>query len=58
MSNTNISGTLLLSVVEAKLARDTEFIGKMDPFAVVQYKQQKFKTKVKDEAGDNPVWNE
>ena len=30
----------------------------MDPFAVIEYRQSKFKTKVKDSAGKMPVWNE
>lgn len=47
-----------LTIVEARLTRDTEFFGKMDPFAVCEYRQQKFKTKVKQNAGKTPVWNE
>ena len=52
------SGRLQLTVVEARLTRDTEFFGKMDPFCQVEYRQQKFKTKVKQNAGKTPVWNE
>jgi len=44
--------------VEAKLTRDTEWFGKMDPFCIVEYRQERFKTAVKDNAGKNPVWNQ
>jgi hypothetical protein len=33
------SGKLRLTIVEAKLTRDTEFFGKMDPFVIVEYRQ-------------------
>lgn len=52
------SGVLALTAIEARLTRDTEAIGKMDPFVRITYGQQQFKTIVKDEAGKNPVWNE
>ena len=52
------SGRLKLNVVQARLTRDTEFFGKMDPFAVIEYRQQKFKTKVKKNAGKTPRWDE
>jgi Ca2+-dependent lipid-binding protein len=44
--------------VEAKLTRDTEFFGKMDPFAVIDYRNERFKTVVKQDAGKVPVWNQ
>jgi Ca2+-dependent lipid-binding protein len=30
----------------------------MDPFCLVEYRQQKFKTAVKQNAGKTPVWNQ
>ena len=51
------SGKLRLTIVEAKLTRDTEFFGKMDPFCIVEYRQERYKTAVKDNAGKTPVWN-
>jgi len=33
-------GTLALTVIEARLTRDTEAIGKMDPFVRITYNQQ------------------
>merc|ERR1711957_917450 len=47
-----------ITLVEAKLTRDTEFFGKMDPFCVLQVRQAIFKTAVKMDAGKTPVWNE
>ena len=44
--------------MEAKLTRDTEFFGKMDPFCVIDYRQERFKTVVKMDAGKVPVWNQ
>jgi len=40
------------------LFRDTEFFGKMDPFVKINYMGQKFKTKVHNSGGKNPIWNE
>lgn len=57
-------GTLELTVVEANLTKDTEFMGKMDPFVTIQYSsgqpgvKHHFKTTVKDDAGKTPKWNE
>ena len=48
---------MTLHVVEAKLTRDTEFFGKMDPYVKIKYRSDEFKTPVKDEAGFTPVWN-
>ena len=52
------SGKLRLHIIEAKLNRDTETFGKMDPYATFVYRDQTFKTKVKDNAGKLPKWNE
>lgn len=52
------SGKLRLTIVEAKLTRDTEFFGKMDPFVIVEYRQQKFKTVTKQNAGKLPKWEQ
>ncbi len=52
-------GDLELTVIEAKLTRDTELgFNKMDPFCRLEYREQSFKTKVMQGAGKNPVWNE
>ena len=52
-------GDLELTVVEAKLTRDTEMaFNKMDPFCRVESREQTFKTKVLQGAGKTPKWNE
>jgi Ca2+-dependent lipid-binding protein len=44
-------------VIEGKLFRDTEAVGEMDPFILIEYKGKKFQTKVHEEGGKNPKWN-
>lgn len=38
--------------------RNTELFGQMDPFVVIEINGKKYKTKVLDNAGKNPVWNQ
>jgi len=52
------SGKLLLHIIEAKLTRDTEVIGKMDPYVVINMREQRFRTKEASDQGKNPLWNE
>ena len=52
------SGSLALTVIEARLTRDTETFGKMDPYVKISTRQQNFKTAVKNGAGKTPVWNQ
>jgi Ca2+-dependent lipid-binding protein len=47
-----------LKVIEAKLLRDTEIIGKMDPFVVLEYSGKKYRTKVHQGGGKHPKWEE
>jgi Ca2+-dependent lipid-binding protein len=47
-----------LTVHEGKLIRDTEAFGHMDPFVMVTYNSQKFRTKVLEDAGKKPKWEE
>jgi Ca2+-dependent lipid-binding protein len=49
---------LKIKIVGAKILRDTEFFTKMDPFVVIEYHVRKFKTTIKNEGGQRPVWNE
>ena len=51
-------GSLALTVIEARLTRDTETFGKMDPYVKISTRQQNFKTAVKNGAGKTPVWNQ
>lgn len=52
------SGRLRLTIIEAKLTRDTEMFSKMDPYCKLQTRDQRFKTKVLQGAGKLPKWNE
>ena len=38
-------GRLTINVLEGKLFRDTQMIGKMDPYLLLEYSGQKFRTK-------------
>lgn len=55
--NLKSGGTLQVTVKEGKLLRNTELIGKMDPFILITYNSEKFKTNVIQEGGMAPVWN-
>ena len=52
------SGSLRIEVIEAKLTRDTETFSKMDPYCVIQTRQQKFKTRTLQGAGKVPKWDQ
>ena len=52
------NGKLSLTVVEARLERDTETFGKMDPYVVVHNRMQRMRTATQEDAGKEPVWNE
>ena len=45
-------------MIEAKLFRDTELFGEMDPFVTIEYQGMEFRTKTAENAGKNPRWNE
>ena len=52
------NGILSLTIVEARLDRDTETFGEMDPYVVIHNRMQKVRTVTKEEAGKEPIWNE
>jgi Ca2+-dependent lipid-binding protein len=51
-------GKLTIKVVKGELYRDVEIFGKMDPYVTILYLGEKFKTKIMDGAGKEPVWND
>eukprot|EP00347_Sterkiella_histriomuscorum_P021505 403333744 len=51
-------GQLDLRIVRAELFRDTEIIGKMDPYVHVEYNGEQFKTATQKDAGKHPVWDQ
>ena len=50
-------GILTIKVREARLTRDTEFLGKMSPYCTVIHNKNKYKTKVAASAGKTPKWD-
>ena len=50
-------GKIRLHLVDARLTRDTEWIGKMDPYCKIETRSQRLKTRVIDGAGKTPRWN-
>ena len=56
----NNGGIFKLHIHEAKLYRDTEFMGHMDPFVLVEVtpENKEYRTKVLNDAGKNPSWDE
>ena len=47
-----------IKLIEAQLKRDTEMIGKMDPFVRISYINKEFKTQTHSDGGKQPKWNE
>ena len=48
---------LHLTIVKGNIMRDTEEFSKMDPFIVVTYNGEKYRTNTCDEGGMTPHWN-
>eukprot|EP00347_Sterkiella_histriomuscorum_P022296 403330984 len=51
-------GELRIKVVEANLFRNTDWFTKMDPYVVLEFQGNKFKTRILKHAGKHPIWNE
>ena len=52
------SGSLRVEIIEARLTRDTEFFSKMDPYVIIETRQQKFKTRTIQGGGKTPKWDQ
>lgn len=52
------TGSLIIKPTSARLTRDTEFLGKMDPYCVVKLGNQKQRTATHHSAGKFPSWRE
>ena len=52
------AGALIVKPISGKLTRDTEFMGKMDPYCVVKVGNQKKRTAVHHSAGKFPCWSD
>ncbi|RZC67859.1 hypothetical protein C5167_011556 [Papaver somniferum] len=51
-------GTLEVLLADASKLKDTDFFGKMDPYVIIQFGNQKRKSTVARGEGKAPVWNE
>jgi Ca2+-dependent lipid-binding protein len=54
----SLSKKLVLTVKNARLTRDTSVIGKMDPYVILNVNGKAYKTKVHNNGGKHPEWNE
>jgi len=57
-NNAPAVGTLIVRPSCAKLTRDTETFGRMDPYVVVQIGTVKHATKYNQDGGKTPVWSD
>ncbi|XP_022764532.1 elicitor-responsive protein 1 isoform X2 [Durio zibethinus] len=51
-------GILEVLLVSAKDLENTDFLGRMDPYVIIQYKGQEHKSSVIRGGGSRPSWNE
>jgi Ca2+-dependent lipid-binding protein len=51
-------GILVLTLVEGKFIKDVEAFGKMDPYITATYREQEWKSEIKEGAGKRPRWFE
>lgn len=51
-------GVLEVHLVDAKGLFGSDFLGKIDPYVVVQYRSQERKSSTSRDEGRNPSWNE
>ena len=49
---------LTITNLAANIARDTDFLGKMDPYCIVYVGAQQQRTQVLQDRGRNPRWND
>ena len=47
---------MVITLIEAKLTRDTEWLGKMDPYVIFKYREQEWKSTVCQDQGKTPKW--
>lgn len=51
-----MTGKLTITLMEARLERDTATFGKMDVYAFVESRMQRIRTKTMESAGKEPSW--
>ena len=52
------SGQLTVKVVQGRLTRDLELIGKQDPYVKLEYMGKRYKTRIHEDGGKEPVWGD
>ena len=52
------SGVLKVTVIEARLDRDIDYWGTMDPYVRFQHRMEYKRTKSHTDGGKNPKWGE
>ena len=57
-SSTSTGGLLHINVVQGRLTRDVESFGKQDPYVKIVYLGTRYKTRVHENGGKTPVWNQ
>ena len=50
------SGELTVQIIEARLIRDTETFGKMDPYVICETRMQRIRTATMEDAGKEVQW--
>ncbi|XP_043699467.1 16 kDa phloem protein 1-like isoform X2 [Telopea speciosissima] len=53
-----VNGILEVLLVDARGLEQSDFLGKLDPYVLIQYKTQERKSSVRRGEGRNPIWNE
>ena len=51
-------GTLIFKPIEAKLVRDTEVVGKMNPYCLIRLGSENYSSQVCKNGGANPHWTD
>ncbi|GLT43849.1 hypothetical protein SLA2020_177790 [Shorea laevis] len=51
-------GLMEVFLANAKGLQDTDFLGGIDPYVLIQYKGQERKSSAAQDKGSNPTWNE
>jgi Ca2+-dependent lipid-binding protein len=53
-----MSGKLVIMPLGAKLSRDTELVGKMDPYCVLKIEDRMYRSQVDFKGGKTPMWKD
>ncbi|KAI3748748.1 hypothetical protein L6452_12043 [Arctium lappa] len=51
-------GVLEVNLVDARGLSKSDFLNKIDPYVLIQYKNQEHKSSIANGQGSNPKWNE